>query len=217
MLAPHMDRSIVERYIAASAKSHQDIAQVAYDYFSKRKWESMDLSTHMLAQHSLCYYLFCTDTSDALKSSLWRLSIDYALGYMQRIYTEEMLSAQNQWVLTPLERFIVLGAEAKQLMEDNLQPEALKLLRQAVKIYPQAKEVVGILLAEIESRLAVKKPQEELAELAALVKSQIRQLLAEMRQAEASNLLDQLAAIVPEDEEVKQLMGELTAAHAVWN
>lgn len=88
--------------------------------------------------------------------------------------------------------------------------EMVEALKQLLQLHPSWGKVIKIRIEETARILDVgrtqQQEQEDLLKLAEQVKQQVRMLIAQGRKQEAMEIMQQLRTIVPEDEEVRELI-----------
>ncbi len=131
--------------------------------------------------------------------------MDAAKQYAEAMYRPELLNAGYCGVLPANLRFVYAMGEAMAQEGDFFKwGEGIK---KAAKEYPVLLPVVKALLQETEQKQALQGgAQQELIALAEQLKAVVRAQLAEGKREEAKVILSELAQMMPEDEEVKELI-----------
>lgn len=147
-------------------------------------------------------------TADAarVRELLWQVAVTNA-DYCEYLYHPQTLAAEGQPMLPRNCRF---GYQVLKAFENEANftvwAEAIK---EAAKICPELLPMLRILLVEKETKKKQPSPEEELQQLAMTLKATVRAQLAEGQKEAAKALLTELAELLPEDEEVKELLTEL--------
>ena len=131
--------------------------------------------------------------------------------YAEAIYRPELFSVNRAAVLPANIRFMVAMEQARAEMTDFARwGEGIK---RAAKEYPAMLPVVKALLETKKNSGNVQMPtseaQAELLALAEQLKSMVRAQLAEGKTEEARAILLELVEMLPEDEEVKEMLGKI--------
>lgn len=209
LLIRHINQEFLENYINTCATHHPDMAQYVCRYCEAHQPEQLSLAELRFAQFLLCHNLFCTTIEDDWRGEIWSLTLHYALTYMKRIYNEEALLEVNQWLLSPLEQFILLAERGERERRDQQYAQALASYRKGLVVYPKGKDVADMVLEEIEE--AINPAAMELKQLAKAVKGQIKEQLELGNCLVAQSMLEELRSIVPDDKEVLELLEQTTA------
>ena len=151
-------------------------------------------------------------------ASLLRDYIAAAKRYAESLYRPELLNAAGVTALPANLRFVYIMEQAMEYEEDFTRwGDAVK---RAAKEYPAMLPVVKALLTERKQRSSegeqtvrthantANSAKQELLALAEQLKAMVRAQLAEGKTEEAKAILSELAVMLPEDEEVKELLGE---------
>lgn len=144
--------------------------------------------------------------------------IEAAKRYAEGLYRPELLNAAGVTALPANLRFVYIMEQAMEYEEDLKRwGDAVK---RAAKEYPAMLPVVKALLAERKQKSregeqsarthanTANSAKQELLALAKQLKAMVRAQLAEGKTEEARAILSELAVMLPEDEEVKELLGE---------
>lgn len=128
--------------------------------------------------------------------------------YAEAIYRPEILNVESCAVLPANLRFVYTMETAMAQEGDFARwGEGLK---KAAKEYPGMLPVVKALLAEKKQKKTEQSnAQQELLALAEQLKTMVRAQLAEGKTEEAKAILSELAAMLPADEEVKELLSSI--------
>lgn len=132
---------------------------------------------------------------------------DAAKQYAEAVYRPELLNTENGAVLPANLRF-VYTMEAAMAQEDDFARWG-EGLKKAAKEYPVMLPVIKALLEERTSTPEQRNAKKELLALAEQLKTMVRAQLAEGKTEEAKAILSELATMLPEDEEVKEMLGNL--------
>lgn len=131
--------------------------------------------------------------------------IDAAKRYAEAMYRPELLDVTGCAALPANLRF-VYTMEAAMWLEHDFAKWGEEL-KKAAREYPALLPVVKALLSEKKKKSEEKKSaQQELLELAEQLKAVVRTNLAQGKTEEAVAILSELAQLLPEDEEVKELL-----------
>lgn len=136
--------------------------------------------------------------------------IEKSMWYAKELYLPDLLCSRTCYALPANLRFACIMEETMKKEADFAQwGEGLK---KAAKEYPAMLPVVKALLAEkakSTEQTAQNSVQNEMLVLAEQLKTVIRTQLAEGKAEEAKVILSELAEMLPEDEEVKELLEQI--------
>ena len=125
--------------------------------------------------------------------------------YAEELYLPDLLCRRNCYGLPANLRFIYMMDEV--MKSDAEFAQWGEGLKQAAKEYPAMLPVIKALLAETNRKQQEKNSaRQELLALAEQLKAMVRAQLAEGKTEEAMAILSELAVMLPEDEEVKELL-----------
>lgn len=209
-----LDKVTNEVYIEAvtllARKSEEEIVallerlpQLEYLYPEEKKG-FLYYANMVLAEKCL---MFATErkqqVTEALQTYLYAVQI-----YSECLYHPALLSVPNHPMLPANIRFATVMTQAETTSADFA--SWAELVKQAAKIYPTMLPVVKALLEEKKNSGNIQKSaenaQNELLALAEQLKGMVKRQLAEGKSEEAKAILSELAMMLPEDEEVKELL-----------
>lgn len=126
-----------------------------------------------------------------------------AAKYIRTVYRPEMLTEANLAALPHAVRFRYYLGEAFAARSRTDGKTYLVNLQAALKAFPSMKKTIGILVEQFEKEEKQQDAkQKEFARLAAQVKENIEMMIEEGRLREAGRMTAQLAALLPDDEDV---------------
>lgn len=133
--------------------------------------------------------------------------METGMQYAEIMYLPDLLCSRTCYGLPANLRFICI-------MEEVMRSEAEfaqwgEGLKKAAKEYPTMLPVIKALLEEKTSTREQRDAKNELLALAEQLKSMVRTQLAEGKTEEAKAILSELAEMLPEDEEVKEMLGKI--------
>ena len=133
--------------------------------------------------------------------------MEKGMQYAKTLYLPDLLCSSTCYGLPANLRFICIMEEVMKSEDDFAQwGEGLK---KAAKEYPVMLPVIKALLEEKTSTPEQRNAKKELLALAEQLKTMVRAQLAEGKIEEAKAILSELATMLPEDEEVKEMLRNL--------
>jgi len=133
--------------------------------------------------------------------------MEKGMQYAEILYLPDLLCSRTCYGLPANLRFIYTMEEVMKSETDFAQwGEGLK---KAAKEYPVMLPVIKALLEEKTSTPEQRNAKNELLALAEQLKTMVRAQLAEGKTEEAKAILAELATMLPKDEEVKEMLGNL--------
>ena len=138
---------------------------------------------------------------------LLRQTVAAASEYCEYLYHPQILAEAGQSALPRNYRFAYQLKKAFE-NEGNFSVWA-DAVKEAAKICPELLPVLKVLLATKDTKKKQQSAETELMQLAAQLKAMVRVQLAEGKTEEARAILSELAEMLPEDEEVKELLGNI--------
>lgn len=143
------------------------------------------------------------DVTDALKDYLYAVRL-----HSECLYHPTLLMVPNHPMLPANVRFALVMEQAEAVSADV--SAWAELVKQAAKIYPVMVPVVKAVSEEKKNsgsgKLAKENAQSEILLLAEQLKGMVREQLDEGNVEEAKAVLSELSEMLPEDEEVKELL-----------
>lgn len=126
------------------------------------------------------------------------------------LYRSEILSGSGYYALPYRYKFAFLIKDVLDHLEKNDYKECVPLLEKAVRIFPQMLGVIGRLSKYLEGKLQATQPvSEEFEILGQQVKQMLYGLIEKEQWQEAFGVVNQLAALLPNDTEVLKLKQEI--------
>ena len=149
-----------------------------------------------------------------LRLTIWQPLLACVGKYLRLIYQPVMLAEQRE-LLPPNDQFVLWAEQAEEALTQKDYAQAIHNLREGVKVYPAVQAVVERKLSEIEE--LADPIGAEMKRLAITVKAQIRQFIAAEQLTEAESLINELAAIIPDDPDIPYLLEQVQPADMIWN
>lgn len=151
------------------------------------------------------------DKYDGTLFRSYALAID---AYAHNVYQTELFTDQNILILPRVYRFGHYMQIAFSAKDDGDDVEYIRNLKVALHHYPVMKTPIQKLLEDVETRTSMYELQNnEFADLTKTVKVQIEQFLSHEKYEQAAIVIDQLAELLPNDEDVKRYRLQIQTAH----
>lgn len=149
---------------------------------------------------------------DTVIAALWGYS-DSTITLCEHIYKPEIL-AGNRDILPEEEQGAYLLREVHELLEQHRLSEAVSIIRELRELLPGMASAMKVLLVKVQAGMKEAQDssgavQDEMQLLGAQIKEKIRQLMESGDYPSALAIADQLAAMLPDDWELKELLQEL--------
>lgn len=204
----------IEAYCSSCAENHWNLPYKVHDYYYNSELTELSRVELRAAQYLLCHCTFMMKVDEGIFVTLWPMTLQYGLSYMEVLYREEILQSAAE-ILSPLERFLLYCQQALEEQKEGNYDNALARLKEGVALYPYGQKIVRQLTEEIEE--LADPIGAEMKRLAITVKAQIRQFIAAEQLTEAESLINELAAIIPDDPDIPYLLEQAQPADMIWN
>lgn len=127
------------------------------------------------------------------------------------LYKEEILAVPDYYALPSRYKFVFTAEKVLEALELGRYKECIKLLRNAIRTYPQMSGAISCLSDYMEEKL--KEPPQQISEEFKVLGNQVKQVLnglvANGQWGEAYGVAEQLLALLPGDLEVLKLKQEI--------
>ena len=127
------------------------------------------------------------------------------------LYKEEILAVPDYYALPSRYKFVFTAEKVLEALELGRYKECIKLLRNAIRTYPQMSGAISCLSDYMEEKL--KEPPQQISEEFKVLGNQVKQVLnglvANGQWGEAYGVAEQLLALLPGDPEVLKLKQEI--------
>lgn len=213
-LLPHLDKPFIDDYMMACQRYYNDWLNWAASYYAVFKAHDMTLSELWFARYLLNSGISNTALDPNLRLTIWQPLLACVGKYLRLIYQPVMLAEQRE-LLPPNDQFVLWAEQAEKALTQKDYAQAIHNLREGVKVYPAVQAVVERKLSEIEE--LADPIGAEMKRLAITVKAQIRQFIAAEQLTEAESLINELAAIIPDDPDIPYLLEQVQPADMIWN
>lgn len=199
-------------YITQMISDHSDFADITAPYFLEHSYQNSLKGLYW----SICLCERVVLSSEATGTEQYVACFrNYALNvaaYAHRIYQPELFAEENISVLPRAYRFGHYMQIAFNAKEAGHGTEYIQNMKIALNHYPVMKTPIQIVSEYFEEQQTKNEQQNnEFADLANKVKSQIEQLLLQGMYGEAEAVLAQLAELLPNDEDVKRYRLQIQA------
>ena len=130
--------------------------------------------------------------------------------YYRSQYREEMFEETKASLLPGDCRFALLASEALEKLRNGEIPEAARLFREAVGLYPPLSGVVREAIRQAAANVSIPAAQagEEFKQLAVQMKEAVHRMIEGRQYAEALAVIDQLLPLLPADLEILKMRQE---------
>lgn len=201
-VASKIDAHDLRQLLLTSKFLHfSDLAQLIYQTLERNR-ECMNYEAQLwlsvLARWALC--------SDQLNvGQVTRLFQDYAClvrVFIEAVYKEEILNEQNIRLLPKELQTGYYCSKAVESLNEGDKSEYIRYLKRILILDPELKHVVKILLDELKKNIDRTANQTEFEKYAAIVKKNIRQLIADRQLREAAELVNSYEKLCPSDAEI---------------
>lgn len=146
-----------------------------------------------------------TDKDEARELDLSYLKI--AAAYLERVYSTEALSEQNWMLLPPVYHFVCIMASTTGKLQSRDELSYVSGLNRALKVCPQMKSFVELLLDEYNEKK--EKEKNEMDNLAYQFKEHVQVLIEHGMEKEAMEALNVYAGLNPKDADIEFLYARL--------
>lgn len=158
------------------------------------------------------YREICASSLPQMEQMLWKYA-DNVLAFY-RLYYKEYVFEEMPELLPDDAQFALKLKELQQWREQQEDRKSLECVRKCLDNCSNLKKVIDayakLLRGEVSQRNKdAEQASREMKKLAEAIKIQVRNMLIQERTEEAREVLEQLRALVPEDKEVRELLGKI--------
>lgn len=208
-----LEEKEINRYNEYMARTFSDFSEVVVNYFKKYD-DQQDIYFSIFSKALKRVVLIKEEIDNEDYLDLFKRYVKEGVFYLDIVYNETILDAENIYVLKNHEEIFFLFMRKALMNKDDDQSKYLQYLRKALSAYDYMKKGVELLLEELKNEESKNeetdnRAKNEFEEYKILVKNNISMLIEDNKIAEAKHLIDEYLKIVPADLEMLALKSEV--------
>ncbi len=205
----HIYEENLEQFFQYLDMKYSDLPEIYYDYLQGGDDYSLEeLRIVKIMERKL---LLGDSLEDQHYEAVWNRYVADGIAYIRHIYHGNILTGDNAHLFKNREdAFFMYMGLARELEASN-RTAYVRNLKQALRIYPEMKKRIELLLKRITEQMPVEKSpvSAEMAAYAQIVKKNLRQLMDQKMFQEAREIIRSFEEILPGDPDIGRMKAEL--------